>query len=1498
MLKSKFLIIIIILLLTVFFILEVSFLFILPKVFYSKHLDSKIANFLDSKTNLDVNIKNLKIRPYPDFSILFFGDKLILEDKEVDGKISLEEFSLKFSLIPLIYKRLNIQEFKSSNLEILISRNRVGNFSFANFKLGDSNGIKPSFNKMIFALNNYSLLFDDYLLNKKITFIGDKFLINKLVLNKFIDLEFKGALFSDNVKSDLSFNIQSPLSKLKKEDIKNIDINGSINNLDLSYFAAYLNFYKNIKLVKGNLHSFIINTTSKNNIKSISSDISISDLNIITDKNINFMQINELAKLSIKSDIKDKDIVIKDVQYKAINQDINLRGVINNFLSNPKLDLVVNIKDSKIEDILKIIPVQFGKYYVEEIEKTKKYGLYGDIKGKLNIKNNYRKPDIYGEVEGKNVYVKKPFKNVPNANIIVKFLGKQINIFAKVYSSKDQWVNINGQGNLYNTKNSKYVITSTPKVDLSRAMFTLIPVRDVIQFSLGPLPYMELSGIGNISLDVEGSKKKAKLNGKFNFYDTKARYKGINLLLEDGSGVIDFDNYDINFKTYKAKAFNKNVSIYGKASTIGDIDFISEIKDIDIKYLMELLKTSPLLKEQLEYVKQIDSISGITDFKLNLKGKVNIIDSSDFVNDLIPSISFNLKDVTCKLKLINTSLKKIKGSFKFENNKNLNINISGLLGDSLLFIKNNSDINKGNIIIQSKYFKLNDALSLLDDEIDIFPKNKLNIKSFNFLKDTFDLYINYKGKLDEFNFNNVIAKITFQQNGLKNSKKINIYDGVINIKNNNVYLDNIKINFYNSIAKIEGSILKISDKKPRINIKLNCNDFNLNILNDFKDLECMLGQFKKIFSVYENFSGLASINANYKEDKLNADIKLKNAHCNHNKLKFPVDLESGTISVNKDKVYLASFVGQLDNTPFFLDAQVDNIFYNPKVKGYTTLKISDSLLDSRFNSIFVYPIKVKGDVNLQANFEIENDSLKIKPLIKLNQGSDVSYKGSNFGDEQNLREIYSDIFLKDNLVKINNLKYTKYIASQNKILNPIDVFTLNGKIIKQPDNKVFLDSIKIATQSPVNVRLLNIIFKKSILKEGNFNCNLVLNGDILKPKVKGVFRLNNANMPIYNSVLNDLDLDFQDQEISLKANGLILDSSIKVNTKISNSFIEPIILSDLDVEIDKLNLDNTIDFISKLQPKKVSTTLISSFNDSQSKIDYEINSLLIKNAKIKSRDIILNDTLANNFIAKMDLDKQGVLNINELSFDVVQGKVKGEASYDFNTTEIIAKLKAEGVDSTQCAKALFDIENQIYGKVNGKINFKTKGETEEIRLKNLSGDVEFEIKDGKLPKLGSLEYLLKAGNVIKSGITGLTANSIIDLLVPINSGSFNSISGKFRLNNGIADNIEILSHGLCLNLYLKGNYNLIDSYAKMEVFGQLLPGATSILGPIGNASINSFFLTIPKINIKESEIFLEDLEKIPNVDYSNNKGNRFFNVKINGDINGNKYVKSFEWIER
>ena len=88
----------------------------------------------------------------------------------------------------------------------------------------------------------------------------------------------------------------------------------------------------------------------------------------------------------------------------------------------------------------------------------------------------------------------------------------------------------------------------------------------------------------------------------------------------------------------------------------------------------------------------------------------------------------------------------------------------------------------------------------------------------------------------------------------------------------------------------------------------------------------------------------------------------------------------------------------------------------------------------------------------------------------------------------------------------------------------------------------------------------------------------------------------------------------------------------------------------------------------------------------------------------------------------------------------------------------------------------------------------------------MAGSVYFEIINGKMPKLGSLEYLLKAGNTIKSGITGLSLNNIIAILSPIKTGEFETIKGSLSLKNGIAQNIEVDSKSENLNLFINGEY--------------------------------------------------------------------------------------------
>ena len=166
-----------------------------------------------------------------------------------------------------------------------------------------------------------------------------------------------------------------------------------------------------------------------------------------------------------------------------------------------------------------------------------------------------------------------------------------------------------------------------------------------------------------------------------------------------------------------------------------------------------------------------------------------------------------------------------------------------------------------------------------------------------------------------------------------------------------------------------------------------------------------------------------------------------------------------------------------------------------------------------------------------------------------------------------------------------------------------------------------------------------------------------------------------------------------------------------------------------------------------------------------------------------------------------------------------------------------------------------------------------------------------------MPKLGSLEYLLKAGNLLKGGFTGLSINSLIDLITPLKTGDFDSIYGDIHLKDGIANNINIYSDGHDLNMYMTGSYNLLTSIADMKIYGSLTKNITTVFGKIKNASLNTLFNTIPGINDATEKLLLqEDIGKIPNIKDATNIY-RIFAVDINGDINGTNYVKSFRWVK-
>ena len=87
-------------------------------------------------------------------------------------------------------------------------------------------------------------------------------------------------------------------------------------------------------------------------------------------------------------------------------------------------------------------------------------------------------------------------------------------------------------------------------------------------------------------------------------------------------------------------------------------------------------------------------------------------------------------------------------------------------------------------------------------------------------------------------------------------------------------------------------------------------------------------------------------------------------------------------------------------------------------------------------------------------------------------------------------------------------------------------------------------------------------------------------------------------------------------------------------------------------------------------------------------------------------------------------------------------------------------------------------------------------------------------------------------------------------------------------------------------------------YADMYVFGRLSKKIANALGPIGNASLNTLFNTIPGVNLNQTNdsSLINDINKIPGIELSN-KLYRIFAVEVHGDISGDEYVDSFRWVE-
>lgn len=1395
---------------------------------------------------------------------------------------------ISIKLLPLIFKNIDIKHLSADSINANLVFTKDSKLMLGQYLLTAPAKTPFKLKHADVNIGDYNVNLDDRLQNKKISLDGKYLNVNNFIDNKHVNLSTIADLTAGNKKAYIQADIdlKLPLNKISDDQL---EVSGHIINLDLSDFSPYAK-----ALSKGEIKSLsgIVNITADtaftaDSHKQVKTNLIVKNLGIYKDDFASSIHCKD--KLEIKTDINTikNGIEINELKITAKGISAFSSGKVTRLNAKiPTVDLKVNINKSRAENIIAVLPGSADLSPDINLLLLKKTGFWGDVMGNLEVKGKADYPNVYGNILVSDAYVLKPIPNADKATIRLSYVGEKMNLDVVVPTGRTQAVYVKGPINLDKGRNAELNITSTDNVDLKTAQIVLNPLHEILHFDIGPVPIMDIRGKGGINLHVIGTPQNPYGWGKFWFNDATVSFNDIkNMTLTNGSGVLEFDNQNTVFKTNSAKLNGKPISVNGTCSLLGNLNFNVLTQGQDFENILKIVKTSPMLADVQKLIDPVENGKGAVNFKLNLTGQVKDPKDIVFNKNLFAKGSLELFSNTIKLKGIPVAISQTSGNINFDNldadlklNSNLNnsqLNIDGKIKDTF-----------ANVKVVSNKFNLGDGIKTLTENTKVPYKNDISSINTSFIA-------KYSGSTENIDYDKLYLKGKIYSN--KGAKSSLIVDNsTFELSSSNFKLPLLKGTFKNSPFNITAFVTDAFSSNRIVNGNCKFNSLDLNLINESAIQILLPPETAKELKNIDFLKGKINLSARIRNNNLNAYTVLDDISLVYKPKHMKIAVNSGNMFLRNDLLHLNKINAQLGKMPLFIDGKIANVQKNPDLNLYINAKPNQEFFDQFFNNNALYPIKLKGDAILSSKASGTLDNLNTKSELKLQENSSLYYMGASIGDIENPVRITVDNTYSPDKIRINNLQYDKIILSQNNKPFVTPQLNASGTIQLLSDNNAGFNNFKIKTQSPTDAKIFNIIFRKPFMKQGVFTSDLVLNGTSISPRIKGKLDITSIDIPFFDSTIRDVNLDFKNDKIVITSRGTVLTNDVHLNAVMKNKLTPPYIIEDINVKLADLNINKITDTMRDIEAEATRNPSLGSSSNIQ---PFDISQLIIQKGNIEADKIKVRNINADDFTANLSLNKDGIVDVNKFKFNIAEGSVIGNFKHNIKTHKTNLDISLDKANALIMSEALFDLKGQVYGSVNGSFNLSCQGDSQESCFKTLAGEGSFKIADGRMPKLGSLEYLLKAGNLLRGGFTGLSINSIIDLITPLKTGNFDSISGNINITDGIADKINIYSNGNDLNMYMTGTYNFVNSIADMEIYGSLSKNITTVFGKIKNASLNTLFNTIPGINDSTETLLLQtEIGKIPNIKNATDIY-RIFMVDIDGDINGENYVRSFKWVK-
>lgn len=1416
---------------------------------------SVLCGYFSANSDYEITVEKPQIKLYLTPVVRFKVKSFSIKNKNLKDNLRTENVYIKLRILPLLSGKIHINTLKADELyfEKEIKKDTKLNKNF--FENLDK--MRCTLDSV--ELRNFNTIFISEDTQKPIVFKG-KYLIfgNR---NRHFDLHTDSTLISESKTSKIYADLFLP----KNNDINQTKFDIKISNLDIEPIGEFFrNFLpEEIKSLYGRVDV----SANKNELKADLHNLKI--LHKDTDYSVIFPE-----KTTIKSNfsINQNSINMNNTEISAKNISVQMSGKIKDYVgkATPSMDLKIIINKSNLEDFIKCTP----PFRVEEFDcyKLKKYKFFGKILGNLSITGKLPEPNIFGKIFVDDGVLIKPIPNTTKgATLKLNFTGRQVNFDVNVPAGGTQRVWVKGTQELYNIKYADMVVKSTSDVNLHVAEEVVNPLHEILNFIVGPLPILDVYGTGNIDLAIKGNRTTPHARGTLNFKNAEVNFIEIpDLKLKNADAVLTFNDTTAVFRTNKGMVNDKNFSIIGTCNFDGDFDFDTVSENQPASELYKAILTSTMLEDIKKMIPNADTVTGLMDLELKIYGKVKNIEDLKFNKNAFAKGLIKLKNGNIIVQGINIT------------NAEAEIKPEGT--DTDLKFKGTVDNSPLNITA-----KVRNDIADISAEIPKFNPNCLIKNSTNdnpnYLPNV-SVIAKYKGNVNDIEYNklNLDSKIIpFKSDLLNfNSGQILLNNGKLGLKNIDFYIKDKD----NSIkADLQVSDLFSEKPVPDGLIKLNISD--IKVLNEVFGKKILPENINNILKDYEFKNGSVKLNATFNDGKLSTEYNLAGLKFIYLPLELPVEVLNGKITARNNDLKAGAVNILADNMPILLDGEIKDITGSQRFNVYVNSKPKQEFIDKYINKNTIYPLKIKGDIICKALLKGVQNDYELKSNVNMAKDASIYYYGATVGDIENSLALDLDAkVLNKNNVKVREFLYDKVINSQNGKQTNLNMLKLRGGIGILKNDVEFRDLL-VKTSNPTDVRIFNIIFGKPNIKQGQFTSDLRMSGKLSSPKITGDFHIFETNIPFLDTTMKNIEFVFRDKYLEIKSKGEVLGNDVTAEALLRNKLTKPYYIEKAVILTNDMDLNRVVD---KLKTAEADN---DQFIDSTG--NFDISSIVVNNLKVKADNVILRNIHAKDFEADSSLNENRLLEIKNFKFNIAQGHLNGKYNYNLKNNNTTLKMEAENISANDISWAIFDLQNQIYGDLTGKTELSCNGSSFESCMKTLNGSTAFNVKNGRMPKLGSLEYLLKAGNLVKGGITSLSISSVIDLISPMKTGEFSDIFGAITIKNGVADDIEIITQGKDLSLYIGGKYDFSTSVADMEVIGMLSRKISTMFGAIGNISVNTLFNLIPGVDLSKDSDVLENINKIPGIEISG-KSYRKFVAKIMGNINGDNYVTSFKWI--